>query len=49
MTSLTKALKNHHDMARTRREVGRAIDHAATPGMRTELLTMAQRQGLRMR
>jgi hypothetical protein len=31
------------------REMNRAIDHAATPAMRNELLTMAQLQGLPLR
>jgi hypothetical protein len=34
---------------RSIREMNRAIDHAATPTLRNELLTMAQVQGLPLR
>ena len=49
MTRLGKAMRDRRDSARTRREVSRAIDGAATRGMREELMTMAQHQGLRLR
>ena len=45
MSRLSKAFRSHRDMARTRREVSRAIDHAATPAMRDELILISQRQG----
>jgi hypothetical protein len=35
--------------ARNIREMNRAIDHATTPALRNELLTMAQVQGLPLR
>jgi hypothetical protein len=49
MISLRKALHQHHEVARTRRALNRAIDHAGTPGIRNELLTIAQRQGVNLR
>jgi hypothetical protein len=45
MTSLAKAFRSHRESARTRRAVNRAIDSAATPALRDELILMAQRQG----
>lgn len=49
MSRISRAVRNHRDSARTRREVDRAIERAATPGIRNELLTMAQHQGLPLR
>jgi hypothetical protein len=49
MSKLSTAVRNHRDTARTRRAVSRAIDHAATRGVREELMAMAQVQGLPMR
>ena len=49
MSRITTAMKNRRDTARTRREVSRAIDHAATPAVRDELITLAQVQGLPLR
>ena len=49
MSRLGKAVRTHRDTARTRREVNRAIEHAATPAVRDELLAMAQIQGLALR
>lgn len=44
MTRLAKALRSRREISRTRRAVTRAIDNAATPAMRDELILMAQRQ-----
>ena len=49
MSRISKAVRNHRDSARTRREINRAIERAATPGVRNELLAMAQIQGLPLR
>jgi hypothetical protein len=49
MSRLGKAVRNHRTTARSLREMNRAIDHAATPALRNELLTMAQVQGLPLR
>jgi hypothetical protein len=49
MSRLSKAVRNHREIARTRREVGRAIEHAATPAVRDELRSMAQAQGVHLR
>lgn len=45
MTRLAKAIRSHRENARTRRAVNRAIDGAATPALRDELLIIAQTQG----
>ncbi len=45
MTRLGKTVRSRRELARTRREVNRAIDNASTPAMRDELILMAQRQG----
>jgi hypothetical protein len=49
MISLRKALHRQHEAALTRRALNRAIDHAGSPGVRNELLTIAQRQGVNLR
>jgi hypothetical protein len=49
MSRISIAMKNRRDTARTRREVSRAIDHAATSAVRDELITLAQVQGLPLR
>lgn len=49
MSRISQAVRNHRDSARTRREIDRAIDRAATPAIRNELLAMAQVQGLPLR
>ena len=49
MSKISMAVRNRRDSARTRREVNRAIEHAATPAVRNELLAMAQMQGLPLR
>jgi hypothetical protein len=49
MSRISRAVRNHRDTARTRREVSRAIERAATPGVREELMAMAQVQGLPLR
>lgn len=43
MSALAKAFRSRRELSRTRREVARAIDHAATPAMRDELILIAQR------
>ena len=45
MSRLTKAIRSHREMARTRRELDRAIANASTPAMRDELILVAQRGG----
>jgi uncharacterized protein YjiS (DUF1127 family) len=45
MSRLTKAIRNHREMSRTRRELNRAISNATTPAMRDELIMVAQRAG----
>ena len=49
MISLRKTLHQHHQVARTRRLMNRAIDHAGSPGVRNELLTIAQHHGVNLR
>lgn len=49
MSRISTAVRNHRDIAKTRREVSRAIDNAATRGVREELMAMAQVQGLPLR
>jgi hypothetical protein len=49
MSRIGTAVRNRRDSARTRREVSRAIERAATPAVRNELLAMAQMQGLPLR
>jgi len=49
MISLRKALHQRHEVARTRRMMNRAIDHAGSPGVRNELLTIAQHHGVNLR
>jgi hypothetical protein len=43
MTRLAKAFRSHREIARTRRALAAAIDNAATPAMRDELIMIAQR------
>ena len=45
MSRLAKAIRSHREITRSRRAVNTAIEHAATPAMRDELILMAQRQG----
>jgi hypothetical protein len=45
MSRLGKAIRSHHEISRTRRELNRAISNAATPAMRDELILVAQRAG----
>jgi len=45
MSRITKAIRSSRETNRNRRELGRAIDSAATPAMRDEIILMAQRQG----
>ncbi len=44
MSRLAKAIRSQREISRNRRAVSRAIDHAATPAMRDELILIAQRQ-----
>lgn len=43
--NITAKIRARRAEARTRRAVNRAIDHAATPAMRHELIMIAQQQG----
>ena len=45
MSRLVKAVRSHHEINRTRRELNRAIANATTPAMRGELILVAQRGG----
>ncbi len=45
MSNIAREFRNHREIARTRRAVNRAISQASTPGMRDELILIAQRQG----
>jgi hypothetical protein len=45
MSRITNAFRSNRETARNRRELGRAIERAATPAMRDEIILMAQRQG----
>ena len=45
MSRLTKAIRSHREIARTRRELDRAIANASTPALRDELILVAQRGG----
>ena len=45
MSRLTKAIRSHRDIYRTRRELNGAIANASTPAMRDELILVAQRGG----
>jgi hypothetical protein len=44
MGTLAKAFRGRREHNRTRRAVNRAIETAATPALRDELILMAQRQ-----
>lgn len=43
MTSLARAIRNHRESARSRRELLRAISNATTPGARDDLIMAMQR------
>ncbi|TDT31299.1 hypothetical protein ACF3NT_11605 [Naumannella halotolerans] len=45
MSSITTNLRARREAARARRALNRAINNAATPAMRDELLIIAQRRG----
>lgn len=49
MSRIGNAVREHRAMAKTRRDVRRAINSSASPAMRDELLTMAQHQNLPLR
>ena len=49
MPPLAKAFRSHGEIARTRRALAAAIDNAATPAMRDELIMIAQRSMSRVR
>ena len=42
--SIVKAIRNRREAIRSRRELQRAISNAATPGLRDELIFVAQRE-----
>lgn len=46
MSRIFASLKQRQETARTRRAVQRALDGAATPAVRHDLLVMAQRRNL---
>ena len=46
MSRLAKAIRSRREMQRTRRAINLAINSAATPAMRDDLLLAAQRTGL---
>lgn len=48
MSRLTKAIRAHRETTRTRRALASAIDNAATPAMRDELIMIAQRGNTRI-
>lgn len=45
MGRITKAIRSSRETARNHREISHAIERAATPAMREEIILMAQRQG----
>ena len=45
MSRLAKAVRSRREISRNRRVIDRAIQHAATPAMRDELIMVAQREG----
>lgn len=45
MSRIANAIRSSREVSRNRREIGRAIERAATPAMRDEIILMAQRQG----
>ena len=49
MSRISQVVRNRRDSARTRREINKAIDGAATPAVRDELRSMAQAQGFWLR
>ncbi len=46
MSRISNAIRSNREISRNRRELGRAIERAATPAMRDEIILMAQRQGI---
>ena len=46
MSRFMTSLKQRQETARTRRAVRRALDSAATPAVRNDILVMAQRRNL---
>lgn len=42
--SLAKAVRSRRELSRNRRAFNRALNNAATPAMRDELIIVAQRQ-----
>lgn len=49
MSRIGNAMRQHRALAKTRRDVRRAINASASPAVRNELLTMAQQQNLPLR
>lgn len=47
MSRLAKAIRSHRENTRNHRAVNYAIERAATPAMRDEIILLAQRQNLR--
>ncbi|MGY4719255.1 hypothetical protein [Naumannella cuiyingiana] len=45
MSSIATNLRARREAARSRRAINRAINNAATPSMRDELILVAQRRG----
>lgn len=43
--SLAKALRSRREISRNRRELASALNNAATPAMRDDLILAAQRHG----
>ena len=46
MSRISTAIRTSRENSRNRRDIGRAIERAATPAMRDEIILMAQRQGV---
>jgi hypothetical protein len=45
MSRLAQAFRSHRELSRNRRAIDRAIERAATPAMRDEIIMVAQRDG----
>jgi len=49
MSRIGQAVRKHCEIARTRRDVTRAINASSSTAVRDELITMAQQQNLPLR
>jgi hypothetical protein len=49
MSRIGRVVRQHRAIAKTRRDVRRAINASASPAVRDELITMAQQQNLPLR